>query len=218
MESILKIQNLTIGYDSVPLLQNININCQKGEIVLLCGPNGTGKSCLFKTLMGIIPSIKGNILFNFDDITSLSLLQRRKLGINLSPEGRNIFPNLTVEENLKVGMAIKGLFVNNQKQKISEVYFKFPKLLDRKNQLGGTLSGGEQQLLALARATIVYPKLLLLDEPTLGLSNFIINDIIEIISDLASSGITIMLADQNYQLYAKFTNRIIHLNEKQFEI
>ena len=194
---ILELKKLKIGYKGVPLINDINLTSNEGECIQIFGPNGTGKTCLFKTIIGIIPSLDGEIFFEDNNITYSTLQQRRKMGISLCPEGRMIFPNLTVEENLKTGLAIKGLFVKNKKQKLDEMYELFPKLYERRNQLGGTLSGGEQQMLALARAVIIEPKLLLLDEPLLGLSGLIIDDILKIIRDVAKKDGSKIVTEEN---------------------
>jgi len=211
-ETLLKIINLEIGYQGVPLIAKLNFSCNEGEIITIIAPNGIGKSCLFKSIIGIIPCLSGEIFFENKNITASTLQQRRNMGINLCPEGRMIFPNLTVSENLKTGLAVMGLLFQHTKQKMDEMYSLFPKLYERRNQLGGTLSGGEQQMLALARSIIIKPKLLLLDEPMLGLSRLIMDDILKIISDISKTGVSILLTDQNDERIKDISDGIITLN------
>ena len=216
---LLNIENMQIGYQTIPLISNFNFTCQKGDIFTIVGANGTGKSCLFKTIMGIIPCLKGRIFFCDQDITNTNLNQRRALGINLCPEGRLIFPNLTVSENLKTGIAIKGLFYKKDNERMNEIFSIFPKLYERRGQLGGTLSGGEQQLLALARAIILKPNLLLLDEPTLGISRLILDDIIKVLFNLSNMGISILLTDQNEEKFKDISTSIITIkNDLQLKL
>lgn len=210
--TLLKIINLEIGYQGVPLITKLNFSCNEGKIITIIGANGTGKTCLFKSIIGIIPCLSGEIFFEDKNITASTLQQRRNMGISLCPEGRMIFPNLTVSENLKTGLAVMGLLYQNTKQKIDEMYSLFPKLYERRNQLGGTLSGGEQQMLALARSIIIKPKLLLLDEPMLGLSRLIMDDILKIISDISKTGVSILLTDQNDERIKNVSDDIITLN------
>ena len=212
-KALLQIINLTIGYQGIPLLPKLNFSCNEGEITMLKGPNGTGKTCLFQSLVAFIPCLNGEIFFENKNITTSTLLQRRKKGISLCPEGRMIFPNLTVSENLVTGQAVKGLFYRNTKQKMDEMYALFPKLYERRNQSGGTLSGGEQQMLALARSIIIKPKLLLLDEPLLGLSRLIMDDILTIITDVSKTGVSILLTDQNEEVIKDISHRVILLNK-----
>ena len=216
---LLNIKNIQIGYQAIPLITNFNLVCRKGDILTIVGTNGTGKSCLFRTIMGIIPCLEGELFFCDQDITNTTLNQRRLLGISLCPEGRLIFPNLTVSENLKTGMAINGLFYKKDKERIDETFSKFPKLYERRNQLGGTLSGGEQQLLALARSIILKPKLLLLDEPTLGISRLILDDVIKVILNLSNMGILILLTDQNEDKFKDISSCVITLkNDLQLKL
>ncbi len=194
--TILKLDNLTVSYGSIKALKGINIQVREGEIVALLGANGAGKTTTLKSLSGIVPIENGCIEFFGKNITNLVPEKITSLGIVQSPEGRQIFPDITVEENLRV-----GAFTVKSKKEIAKnferVYKYFPILLERKKQLAGTLSGGEQQMLAIARALMASPKVLLLDEPSLGLAPLIVKAIFEIIKEINSEGTTVLIIEQN---------------------
>ncbi len=194
--TILKLDNLTVSYGSIKALKGINIQVREGEIVALLGANGAGKTTTLKSLSGIVPIENGSIEFFGKNITNLVPEKITSLGIVQSPEGRQIFPDITVEENLRV-----GAFTVKSKKEIAKnferVYKYFPILLERKKQLAGTLSGGEQQMLAIARALMASPKVLLLDEPSLGLAPLIVKAIFEIIKEINSEGTTVLIIEQN---------------------
>lgn len=194
--TILKLDNLTVSYGSIKALKGINIQVREGEIVALLGANGAGKTTTLKSLSGIVPIEKGSIDFFGKDIANLAPEKITSLGIVQSPEGRQIFPDITVEENLRIG----AFTIKSRKQiakNFERVYKYFPILLERKKQLAGTLSGGEQQMLAIARALMVSPKVLLLDEPSLGLAPLIVKAIFEIVKEINSEGTTVLIIEQN---------------------
>ncbi len=194
--TILKLDNLTVSYGSIKALKGININVREGEIVALLGANGAGKTTTLKTLSGIVSAENGSIEFYGKNIVNMSPEKITALGIVQSPEGRQIFPDITVEENLRV-----GAFTVKSKKEIAKnferVYKYFPILQERKKQLAGTLSGGEQQMLAIARALMGSPKVLLLDEPSLGLAPLIVKAIFEIVKEINSEGTTVLIIEQN---------------------
>lgn len=194
--TILKLDNLTVSYGSIKALKGINIQVREGEIVALLGANGAGKTTTLKSLSGIVPIEKGSIDFFGKDIANLAPEKITSLGIVQSPEGRQIFPDITVEENLRIG----AFTIKSRKQiakNFERVYRYFPILLERKKQLAGTLSGGEQQMLAIARALMASPKVLLLDEPSLGLAPLIVKAIFEIVKEINSEGTTVLIIEQN---------------------
>lgn len=194
--TILKLDNLTVSYGSIKALKGISIQVREGEIVALLGANGAGKTTTLKSLSGIVPVEKGSIDFFGKDIANLAPEKITSLGIVQSPEGRQIFPDITVEENLRIG----AFTIKSRKQianNFERVYKYFPILLERKKQLAGTLSGGEQQMLAIARALMASPKVLLLDEPSLGLAPLIVKAIFEIIKEINSEGTTVLIIEQN---------------------
>lgn len=197
MEKIaLKIENLTVSYGNVTALKGINIEVPEGKVVALLGSNGAGKTTTLKSISGIVEAQNGSIKFFNDDITKMSPEKITSVGIVQSPEGRQIFSDITVEENLRV-----GAFTVKDKEQIKKnferVYKYFPRLGERKKQIAGTLSGGEQQMLAIGRALMASPKVLLLDEPSLGLAPLIVKDIFEIVKEINSEGTTVLIIEQN---------------------
>ena len=204
MSKLLSIENLSVSYGVIQALRGVNIEVEEGSIVAILGANGGGKTTLLKKISGLIEAQEGSILFNDEDITDLPAEKITQKGIAMSPEGRQIFGNLSVEENLKVGaFTIKKDKVNNLSRKqtleknLKRVYNYFPVLEERRLQISKTLSGGEQQMLAIARALMASPKLLILDEPSLGLAPLIVRDIFNIIKEFKKEGTTILLVEQN---------------------
>ena len=190
---MLKIKNLQVKYGVIEAVRNIDIDIKKGEIITIVGSNGAGKTSTLNAIMNLIKK-SGEIKFLDTDISKFSTDKIVKRGISLVPEGRRVFINLTVDENLDLGA------YNNEKNRAvlkEKMYKLFPRLVDKKTQLAGNLSGGEQQMLAIARALMNEPKLLILDEPSLGLAPKIVLDVFEIILELKKSGITILLVEQN---------------------
>jgi len=196
---MLKITNLVVSYGVAPVLHGINLEVHEGKIVALLGANGAGKSTTLKTISGLLKPISGSIALNGEKITGLGPEKIVKMGISHIPEGRQVFPGLTVEENLKIGAYVnyKAKDVFN---KMNLVYKLFPRLDERKKQLAGTMSGGEQQMLSIGRGLMNDPKLLLLDEPSLGLAPIIIDDIFDKIKEINKLGTTILLIEQNANL------------------
>jgi branched-chain amino acid transport system ATP-binding protein len=196
---LLKIENIETYYDKVVALNDISLEVKQGQIVTLLGSNGAGKSTTLKTISGLIPSSAGKVFFCGEDITNKPAHKIVERGLIHIPEGRHIFTELTVTENLELGAyTLKNK--NIRKHNLNEVYDRFPILSKRSRQLGGTLSGGEQQMLAIGRGLMANPKLLLMDEPSMGLAPLIILDIINIIKSLNDDGITILLVEQNAKM------------------
>jgi branched-chain amino acid transport system ATP-binding protein len=197
-EHILEIKNISSFYGPIQALDDVSISVKKGSIVSLIGANGAGKSTLLMSIFGSPRAKTGNIIFDGKDITESEMYNISKLGIAQVPEGRRIFGGMTVEENLKTGTIPIG--DQYMEEDLNHMYELFPRLAERKNQRAGTMSGGEQQMLAIARALMSRPKLLLLDEPSLGLAPLIVKQIFEIIKKIASEGATIFLVEQNANL------------------
>jgi branched-chain amino acid transport system ATP-binding protein len=196
---LLQINDITAGYGQSNVLHKINIQVDKGEIVSLIGSNGVGKTTTLRCIMGIIRPKTGSIMFNGQNINKFSSHRIASAGISYSPEGRELFGNLSVYENLRIG----GYLIQNyqdMKNRLEWVYELFPKLYERKNQIASSLSGGEQQMLAIARAIMPSPKLILLDEPSLGLAPIIVDHIFEKILEINQSGTPILLVEQNSDL------------------
>lgn len=201
---MLNVENLQAFYGNAQALEDISFTVNEGEIVCLIGNNGAGKSTTLMSISGIIKQKQGLIHFNGEDISKLPAHKIVSKGIIQVPEGRRIFPTLTVEENLKIGGFLKGRIT---KARLEEIYSIFPRLKERRKQLGGSLSGGEQQMLAIGRAMIGEPKLLMLDEPSLGLAPQIIDMIFDSIIALRKSGMTILLIEQNAELALDVSDR-----------
>lgn len=206
MTSFLSVKNLEVYYGSIHAIKGISFEVKQGEIVSLVGANGAGKTTTLRALSGIVPS-KGSIQFKENDIAPVPAHERVRLGIGHSPEGRGVFPLMTVQENLQM-----GAYIFSDKEKIKsdmEMCFQyFPRLKERRTQPAGTLSGGEQQMLAIARALMSRPELLMLDEPSLGLAPIIISQIFEIIKELnKTKNMTILLVEQNAKMALKISNR-----------
>lgn len=199
---MLKLNELKVSYGGISALKGIDLEVNEGQIVTLIGANGAGKSTTLKSIMGLVQPDSGSILYKGEDITKLTVRERVEKGIVLVPEGRRVFPQLTVRENLKM-----GAFIRSNPKEIEEdmdwVYELFPILKDRDWQLAGTLSGGEQQMLAVGRALTARPELIMMDEPSLGLAPLIVKNIFEIIEKIRDSGVTILLIEQNANMALK---------------
>lgn len=194
--SLLKVTGLAVSYGGIEALKGISFEVEQKQIVTLIGANGAGKSTTLRAISGLVPIKAGGITLDGRDITSLSTSQRVAEGIVMVPEGRRVFPNLTVLENLKIGAYLR----RDQREiaaAIEYVYERFPRLQERHWQMAGTLSGGEQQMLAVGRALMARPRLLMMDEPSLGLAPLVVRDIFAIIRRLVEEGITILLIEQN---------------------
>src|SRR6478752_711387 len=194
---LLRIHDLRAGYGRAEVLHGIDLKAGEGSVVTVIGPNGAGKSTLLNALMGVLPA-KGSIEFRGQPIGGLSLEERVMLGIALVPEKRELFATMPVEDNLVLG-AFRQVRLRNRewRDQIEQVYTLFPRLKERRAQLAGTLSGGERQMLAVGRALMSKPSLLMLDEPSLGLAPLVVRDIFKTISGLRATGVTILLVEQN---------------------
>ena len=192
--SLLYIKDLKVSYGGIEAIKGISLNGEKGEIVTLSGANGAGKSTTLRAISGLVPIREGTITYDGQVISGQSPQKIVSEGIGMVPEGRRVFPNLTVLENLKVGAYLRK---DDLTPDIEHVYQLFPRLKERSWQMAGTLSGGEQQMLAVGRAMMMRPKLMMMDEPSLGLAPLVIRDIFKIIQTLHDEGITILLVEQN---------------------
>ena len=202
MSNLLEVKDLSVSYGAIKALRKVSISVEKGSIVAILGSNGGGKTTLLKKISGLIEATDGSVMFDGDDITNISAEKVAALGIVQSPEGRQVFSDLTVEENLSIGaFTLKSKDGESRKSRIKKnlkrVYKYFPVLKERKNQVALTLSGGEQQMLAISRALMASPKLLILDEPSLGLAPLIVRDIFHIIKEFRNEGTTILIVEQN---------------------
>jgi branched-chain amino acid transport system ATP-binding protein len=202
MSNLLEVKNLSVSYGVIEAVKNVSLVVPKGSIVAILGANGGGKTSLLKKISGLIEAKEGEIIFNGVDITEMSAEKITQAGIVQSPEGRQVFSDLTVEENLKIGaFTLKNKGDVSRKEQLENnlkrVYRYFPVLEERKHQVALTLSGGEQQMLAISRALMASPKLLILDEPSLGLAPLIVRDIFAIINEFKKEGTTILIVEQN---------------------
>jgi len=204
--ALLEVKNLEVYYGVIQALKGINFEVNQGEIVTLIGANGAGKTTTMQALMGLIPTKNTTITFDGADITKTPCHKIVKQGMTQVPEGRKIFQELTVYENL-----LMGAFMQKDsaiiKSDIADIYQRFPRLEERKNQVAGTLSGGEQQMLAIGRAIMSHPRLLMLDEPSMGLSPLLVSQVFDIIKDLHKSGMTILLVEQNAEKALQIADR-----------
>ena len=205
MAALLEIDKLSAGYGRIDVLHGISLAVPKGEIVTIIGANGAGKTTTLHTISGVVRARQGRILFEGRPIENLRPFEIVRAGITQSPEGRKIFPRMTVRENLEMGAYTRSDKGGIQKD-IDHAFDLFPVLKERQQQLGGTLSGGEQQMLAVARALMARPKLLLLDEPSLGLAPLIVLKIFEVIRKLNGEGISVLLVEQNARLALKLAH------------
>ena len=195
----LEIKDLHVHYGKIEAIKGVSVVVNEGEIVTLIGANGAGKTTMLKTISGLRPVSSGQILFDGQDISKMAAHDRVELGLSQAPEGRGIFPGMTVLENLEMGKYHRKGRKSEMKEDLEKVYHLFPRLLERLNQAGGTLSGGEQQMLAIGRALMARPKVLLLDEPSMGLAPLMIANIFRIITEINNLGTTILLVEQNAQ-------------------
>ena len=199
-EAILSIKDLKVNYGGIEAVKGISFDVPEGSIVTLIGANGAGKSSTLRTVAGLVKPKSGTIEFKGENISGKSSIDIVKRGITLVPEGRRIFPDLTVLENLKIGAYLRK---DDLKSDIEWVYSLFPRLKERAWQAGGTLSGGEQQMLAVGRALMSRPKLMMMDEPSLGLAPIVVRDIFKIIREINKKGVTILLIEQNANMALK---------------
>ena len=196
----LEIKDLHVHYGKIEAIKGVSVVVNEGEIVTLIGANGAGKTTMLKTISGLRPVTSGQIIFDGKDISKVPAHERVDLGISQAPEGRGIFPGMTVLENLEIGKFNRKNRKNEMSEDLERVYHLFPRLKERTDQAGGTLSGGEQQMLAIGRALMARPKVLLLDEPSMGLAPMMIANIFRIITEINTElGTTILLVEQNAQ-------------------
>ena len=202
---MLTVNNLQVNYGAIKAVKGVSFNINKGQIISLIGANGAGKTTILHTISGLIKPKDGSIILNDTDISKISADKIVKMGLIQVPERRRIFQEQTVEENL-----LLGAYTRNDSEGILEdlnkMYDKFPRLKERKNQFGGTLSGGEQQMLAMARALMSRPKILLLDEPSMGLAPLLVAEIFNIIQEINNDGVTILLIEQNAKKALEISN------------
>jgi len=203
---MLKIEDLKVSYGGIQALKGINLEVEENKIVALIGANGAGKSTTLRSIVGLVKPASGVITYQGEDLSKVQTKDLVKKGITLVPEGRRVFPNLTVLENLKIG-AFYRTDVKNIKDDLEWVYTLFPRLKERTWQLAGTLSGGEQQMLAVGRALMSRPKLLMMDEPSLGLAPLIVKEIFNIIEEIHKQGVTILLIEQNANVSLKIAHK-----------
>ena len=194
--ALLEVKNLEVYYGVICALKGISFEVNEGEIVSLIGANGAGKTTMMQSVVGLIPKKSGTVIFDGKDITKTPCHKIVELGMTQVPEGRRIFQELSVYENLMMG----AYTIRDQqkfKEDLESIYERFPRLAERRNQIAGTLSGGEQQMLAMSRALMIHPKLLMLDEPSMGLAPILVDQVFSIIKELHDSGTTILLVEQN---------------------
>jgi branched-chain amino acid transport system ATP-binding protein len=205
---MLDVQGLRTGYGRIPILNGVSFSVNEGDFIGILGHNGMGKTTLLKALMGFLPATGGRVLFGHDDVTALEPYRRARLGLGYVPQGREIFPGLTVRDNLRMGCSKQAGGV--ERDVIAAVLEQFPRLKALLDRAGGALSGGEQQLLAIARCLCGNPRLVLLDEPTEGIQPSIIDEIVETLQRLrATSGLTMILVEQNLDFIAALSQRIL---------
>ena len=205
MATMLKVDNINVYYGAIHAIKDVSLEVNEGEIVTLIGANGAGKSTTLKTISGLLRSKTGSITFMGEDISKTEAYKLVSKGLAHVPEGRRIFLQMTVRENLEMGAySTDGSTVRAD---LEDVYNRFPRLRERKNQIAGTLSGGEQQMLAIGRAMMSHPKLLILDEPSMGLAPILVGQIFDIIKELHRQGTTVLLVEQNAEMALRIADR-----------
>lgn len=212
---MLKVENANVYYGQIHTLKDISFEVAQGEIVALIGANGAGKTTTLRTISGLLRSKTGSINFMNEDISNTEAHKLVEKGIAHVPEGRHVFLQMTVQENLEMGAYTNGSYI---KEGLADVYARFPRLLHRKNQIAGTLSGGEQQMLAMGRALMSRPKLLMLDEPSMGLAPILVQQIFDIIKELHQAGTTILLVEQNAEMALEVADRAYVLESGRIKL
>ena len=204
--AMLEIRDLEVYYGMIQAIKGISFDVNEGEVIALIGANGAGKTTILHTITGLLAAKNGKVNFNGTDITKVPGHKIVSMGMAHVPEGRRVFAQLSVYQNL-----MRGAYTRKDKQEISDtlenIYHRFPRLEERKNQMAGTLSGGEQQMLAMGRALMSHPKIILMDEPSMGLSPIFLNEIFDIIQEVSASGTTVLLVEQNAQMALSIANR-----------
>ena len=215
--SLLEVKNLEVAYGGIQAVKGIDFHIDRGELVTLIGANGAGKTTTLKTLVGMVKPRSGSIHYDGHDIARVPVYEFVKQGLSLVPEGRGVFSRLTVEENLLMGAYYRSKEPTLPAE-MDNVYQLFPRLKERYKQLAGTLSGGEQQMLAIGRAMLAKPKLLLLDEPSMGLAPIVVQKIFEIIRMISEQGVTILLVTHDLTEARDFANRIVVMHNHQLAL
>lgn len=204
--AMLDIKGLEVYYGVIQAIKEVSFEVNEGEVIALIGANGAGKTTILHTITGLLEARKGSVMFNGQDITKVPAHKIVSMGMAHVPEGRRVFANLTVLQNLKM-----GAFTRKDKDEIEDslqnVYRRFPRLKERQNQIAGTLSGGEQQMLAMGRALMSHPKIILMDEPSMGLSPIFVNEIFDIIKEVSAGGTTVLLVEQNARKALSISDR-----------
>ena len=206
MESILEVSDLSVYYGVIQALKGISFHVDKGEVVALIGANGAGKTTTLHTLSGLLKAQSGNISYKGQSLSRIPNHKIVSLGMAQVPEGRRVFAEMTVLQNLKMGAYTRSDKAEME-ETLQKIYKRFPRLEERKNQLAGTLSGGEQQMLAMGRALMSHPDIILMDEPSMGLSPIFVNEIFQIIQDVNKDGVTVLLVEQNAKKALSIANR-----------
>lgn len=214
---MLELNSIDVFYDNIQALSDVNLVVEDGEMVTLVGANGAGKSTTLKAISGLNKPKKGDIKLKGKSLNSLKASDIVRMGISHVPEGRRIFSNMTVMENLEMGAYIRD-DKSNLKRDYDKVFALFPRLKERKNQIAGTLSGGEQQMLAIGRTLMSKPKYLLLDEPSMGLAPLVVKEIFSILKDINDLGTTILLVEQNAKMALSITDRAYIIKNGQIEL
>ena len=214
-DMMLKGDNINVYYGQIHTLKDVSIEVKKGEIVALIGANGAGKTTTLRTISGLLRSKTGRIEFNDEDISHTEAHKLVSKGIAHVPEGRHVFLQMTVQENLEMGAYTNASYT---KEGIADVYQRFPRLKHRRNQIAGTLSGGEQQMLAMGRALMSRPHLMMLDEPSMGLAPILVQQIFDIIKELHAAGTTILLVEQNAEMALEIANRAYVLESGRIKL
>lgn len=212
---MLKVDNINVYYGKIHALKDVSLEVHPGEIVALIGANGAGKSTTLKTISGLLRSKTGSINFMDENISHTEAYKLVSKGMAHVPEGRHVFLQMTVQENLELGAYTSGKYV---KEGIQNVFQRFPRLKHRKNQIAGTLSGGEQQMLAMGRALMSRPKLIMMDEPSMGLAPILVEQIFDIIRDLHEAGTTILLVEQNAEMALRIADRAYVLESGRIKL
>ena len=194
--AMLSVNNLQVHYGMIQAIKDVSFEVNEGEVIALIGANGAGKTTILHTVSGLLQPTKGSIIFEGQDISKVPAHKIVSLGMAHVPEGRRVFAQLTVLENLKLG-AYTRKDKNEMEETLKMIYKRFPRLEERKNQIAGTLSGGEQQMLAMGRALMSHPKIILMDEPSMGLSPIFVEEVFKIIRDISAEGVTVLLVEQN---------------------
>lgn len=204
--AMLKVDNINVYYGAIHALKGISVEVNQGEIVTLIGANGAGKSTTLRTISGLLKPKSGQILFEGQNIAGTAAQNIVKLGISQVPEGRRVFAHMTVLENLELGAYLRS-DTKEIKDDMDKVFGRFPRLAERRSQLAGTLSGGEQQMLAMGRALMSRPRILLLDEPSMGLAPLLVKEIFSIVKDINETGTTVLLVEQNAHMALSIANK-----------